>query len=91
MEKHLEHNIYVYNRLQTVITGIRAVESFDENSITLSFDDDTVLCIEGNDLSIKEVNLEKGTVEAGGLVSGMFYYDRTIKKKSIFTSIFKKI
>ena len=77
---HKEHNLNLYDRERFCVTGVSSVESFDEGS---------TLTVEGVNLSITDLDLEKGSVEASGLVTGMFYSDSSPVKRGFFSRLVK--
>lgn len=84
-----EQNIALKCRKSLVVTGIKSVDSFDENNIQITTEDGFVLFIEGSEIVIKDVNLDKSCVEAVGNFTA-FYYDaeRVKRKKFSFSWIF---
>lgn len=84
-----ENNIFIYSRETINITGVKSVESFDEQRITLVIDED-VLCVDGNNLRITELDLEKGNVKASGYISALFFSDsNNTEKQGFFSKIFR--
>ena len=79
-----EHNVEIKNRNNISISGISGVNSFDDNQISMTLCGGEALIVEGENLDIKEVNLQKCLLEATGLVTGLFYDDLTGKAKSGF-------
>lgn len=84
-----EQNISVINRNKIIITGIKSVDSFDENFISATTFDNTQINIEGTNLEIRDVNLDKGQFIADGTLLGLFY-NETIAVKRTFFGLFKK-
>ena len=62
------------------MTGINDVSSYDENEIVVQTDG-TGLSIEGENLKIEKFDSEKGELVVNGLIGGIFYFNREIKKK----------
>ena len=86
-----EHNVELTKRNSLVVTGINGVNSFDENQISVSVCSGETLFVEGVDLDIKEVNLQKGILEAAGKISGLYYEDLSVQKNGSFLrSLIKK-
>lgn len=83
-----EQNVILKNRSNVVITGISSVESFDENSIRVAVKEGSVLTLEGNDISIKDVNLEKCSLEAQGEFTSFYYDDGERTKVGFFSGLF---
>ena len=91
---HMTENTYgnfsVINRKSIDITGVVSLDSFDEYSITLSVTD-SVLTVEGENLSITTLDLERGKVFAEGKINGVYYSDpKAPSDKGMFSKIFGK-
>ncbi|MBE6681778.1 MAG: hypothetical protein E7600_05815 [Ruminococcaceae bacterium] len=84
-----DHNISILNRCKILITGIKSVDSFDENIICATTADDVSLIVEGSGLEVCDVNLVKGVIEANGVFNGLYYNESTSVKKS-FWGLFGK-
>ncbi|HHV43291.1 MAG TPA: sporulation protein YabP [Firmicutes bacterium] len=67
-----KHQFILRNRELLLIDGVTHVESFDENEITIGTDQGNML-IKGEELNIKELNLENGNLMVQGLVSTIEY------------------
>ena len=83
-------NIKIEDRSRVEFTGVLAVDSFDEYGITLSVSCGS-LCLEGERINITVLDLEKGIVEARGLITGVYYSDNDNKpqKKGGLSRLFK--
>lgn len=78
------HSLTLNNRQGGRITGVRDVNSFDEKEILL-FTDAGKLVIKGEQLHVKQLNLEKGEVDLEGRVDSLLICQRTqIKKRNRF-------
>lgn len=64
----MEHTLRIINREQVSIEGVLSVESFDDEQITLETDLGT-LTLRGEDLHIKQLDLESGRFAVDGLIS----------------------
>ena len=64
------------------VFSILSVDSFDEFQISVSLKDGDYLVIDGSSLSVKDVNLDKGMLEAEGVINGLNYYEKNPEKKS---------
>lgn len=74
-----DHEIKLNNREELKMTGVSHVESFDEKEIIL----ETclgVLVIKGEELSIKQLNLEDGNVAIDGMVKSLCYAEEGLLK-----------
>lgn len=83
-----QSNIVISGRHSITVTGVSSVDTFDEECIVASLYDTTTLCIEGEGMSIKDVNLEKGILEASGLVTSLYYLGEKRQKSSFLKRVF---
>ncbi|MBR2381351.1 MAG: sporulation protein YabP [Clostridia bacterium] len=83
------HNLVMNSRENLSINGVKDIISFDENNVNLK----TVcgdLYIEGENLHINVLNIEKGEVELTGKISGLNYFESSNNEKSsLLSRIFK--
>jgi len=66
------HSLTINNRERVQITGVVAVESFDDVEVNLETEMG-MLTIRGEELQIKQLDLEKGQFEVEGYVSALQY------------------
>jgi len=77
------HEFCVTNRKQMTINGVKDVIGFDEMSVQLTtYGGD--MTIEGNDLHIKTLDVERGVVLLDGKIDGIFYAEPTSNEKRSF-------
>ena len=69
-------NVTLKDRREIKICGIMSVDSFDEYRICATSYDGAAVIVDGAGLSIKEVNLDSGFVEAVGDIQGFFYDEK---------------
>lgn len=81
-------NIILENRKKAVISGIKEVESFNENEIFL-FTELGELKIRGKDLHISEVNIDSGKMTLSGYVQSLIYGEEKKIPKNFITKVFK--
>ncbi|AWC27039.1 sporulation protein YabP [Bacillus cytotoxicus] len=86
----VEHDIIMRGRRVIDITGVKQVESFDSEEFLL----ETVmgfLTIRGQNLQMKNLDVEKGIVSIKGKIYGMLYIDENQgeKAKGFFSKLFK--
>jgi sporulation protein YabP len=67
-----QHSLHIVNREQVTVAGVLAVESFDDEEIILETDMGT-LTLRGEDLHIKQLDLESGRFAVEGLISACTY------------------
>jgi len=66
------HEVLIVNREQVTIRGVLHVDSFDDQEIILDTDLGTLI-VRGEDLHIKQLNLDDGSFSVEGLISGIQY------------------
>lgn len=85
----VSHDIFIGSREKMNINGVKEILNFDDSTVNLK----TVcgdLCIEGANLHISVLNIEKGEVEMQGKINSMYYYDTSEDdKRSLLSRIFK--
>lgn len=84
------HKLVMEERKHLFLTGIKKVRSFDPKEIILETIKGT-LCIKGQELGIKNLNLEQSEVEIEGYVDAVNYpaTRSTETSKSVWERIFK--
>ncbi|MBP3953476.1 sporulation protein YabP [Bacillus sp. YZJH907-2] len=85
-----DHDIILKGRKHLDITGVKQVESFDNEEFLL----ETVmgfLSIRGQNLHMKNLNVEQGIVSIEGKVYDLVYLDQSNQEKSkgLFGKLFK--
>lgn len=89
-EKQEKNDIALRSRQHIDITGVREVQSFDENSVVM-----TTCCgdmsVDGEGLKIGTLDTDRGIVSVDGKISAIVYYDDCgeDKKKGFFGRMFK--
>jgi sporulation protein YabP len=90
-ESHKMHDIKIHNRKKMDISGVVNVESFDSEEFLLETEFG-FLAIRGQNLHMKNLNVENGHVSIEGLVMEMVYVDQSSggdKAKGLFSKLFK--
>lgn len=84
------HQLSLKGREMLNVDGVVNVESFDENEIILETDEGALM-IRGEDLHIKELNLDTGTLQVEGYVHSLEYTESRTNKKTggFFSRVFK--
>ena len=80
-------SITVTDRASIELTGILSVDSFDEFTITLNVSSGKLM-IEGENLKIGVLDLEKGKVSAGGRINAVYYIDGSPAESGFLTRLF---
>lgn len=88
--KTVEHDVTMRGRKVIEITGVKQVESFDSEEFLL----ETVmgfLSIRGQNLQMKNLDVDKGVVSIKGKVYDLVYVDEHggDKAKGLFSKLFK--
>jgi sporulation protein YabP len=89
--KPKQHDLRMQNRKQLDLTGVLNVESFDSEEFLLQTELGH-LTIRGQNLHIKNLNLEEGLLSIEGLVSSLAYLDpgsQTKSGKGLLGKLFK--
>lgn len=81
--------VVLSERSHVKISGIASVDSFDELQISATTNKGECIVIDGSGMSIKDVNLDKGVLEAVGNIDGINYYDKNpVKRSAGFKGLF---
>ncbi|NPV71083.1 MAG: sporulation protein YabP [Firmicutes bacterium] len=67
-----DHEIHVVNREKITIRGVLRVESFDDQEIVMDTDYGA-LTVRGEELTIKQLDVDDGSFSVDGLVHGFQY------------------
>jgi len=76
----VRHQIILAERERLSIDGVLNVESFDDREIALETDLGGLI-IQGEDLHIKELNLEKANLLVNGFIKSLEYTGESLSKK----------
>jgi len=91
-KQHQQHELILRNRQQVEVTGVMNVESFDAHEFVLQTQYG-YLAIRGENLHIKQLQLESGFVAIDGLIYDIGYFDEGVtpaeKAKGFFGKLFK--
>lgn len=87
---NVRHQLVLAERERLTIDGVVNVESFDDKEIVLETDLGGLL-IQGEELYIKELNLEKGNLLVQGYVQSVEYLGDSLGKrgKGVLARLFK--
>jgi sporulation protein YabP len=66
------HEVTIVNREQMTIRGVLRVDSFDDQEVVLDTDLGT-LTVRGEDLHIKQLDLDQGSFAVDGLITSLQY------------------
>ena len=87
-EKSL-HEFRVINRKQMTVDGVKDVVEFDEMLVRLLTDGGD-MTVEGSELHVKVLDVERGVVALEGRIDGVFYSDSDGGEKKSFWERFLK-
>ena len=84
------HSLMLENRQNGRITGVKDIKSFDEKEILL-FTQPGKLVIKGEQLHVKQLDLEKGEVDLEGKVDSLTYLSKNTdnRDESLFRRMFR--
>lgn len=84
-----QHEIVLHMRQKMQLNGVREVDSFDETGAVFH----TVcgeLTVEGRDIHIGVLDVERGVVSLTGKIDGIYYSsDNTAEKKKLFHKLLR--
>lgn len=82
------HNIIMENRRMLNLSGVKDVDSFDEQTIVLATELGE-LTIKGLKLHISHLNQETGELNVDGEISELLYSDVQIEPHGFFSRLFR--
>ncbi len=77
------HSLSLDNQRKLSMTGVKAVPSFTPHGLSVELDGQKLEVV-GRDLSVKALDLDRGTLEVNGFVTGLKYNDGASVVKKIF-------
>ncbi len=82
------HQIILTDREEMLVEGVLALGSFDEREISMDTEQGSLL-IKGEELNIKQLNLDQGNVVIDGLIRLISYDDESRNKKGLLDRLLK--
>ncbi len=88
-----DHEVHITNRERVMVRGVLQVESFDDQEVVMDTDYG-LLTVRGEDLKIKQLDVDDGSFSVEGLVHG-FQYSPSLgskgrhKGKGLFERLFR--
>lgn len=82
------HNIILENRHILNITGVKDVDSFDEQTV-IAYTDLGELTIKGINLHISKLSLDTGELSIDGEISSMYYSENNSHNTSFLSKLFR--
>lgn len=83
----MPQNIVLEDRKKLSVSGVKDVDSFDEESMTI-YTELGELSVRGNDLHINALSVETGELIIEGDIFALVYTDDSPKKESFFGRLF---
>lgn len=84
----LNHNITINERKNIVITGVKKIDSFDNEEFLLETTMGSIV-IKGVELEIIKLDTYQGSVSIKGTIISLSYADNVKKEEGVFTKLFK--
>ena len=85
----MDHNLVLDLRERLSISGVKEIINFDDKSVNIK----TVcgeMCIDGENIHINILNVEKGELEISGKINGINYFDiDDSDRKTLLSRIFR--
>ncbi len=82
------HNVIMENRSKLNISGIRDVDSFDDQTVILDMEDGQ-LTVRGDALHIGRFSVETGEISVEGKIFALVYSENGAARGSVFSRLFK--
>ena len=86
----ISHNVTISDRKNIIISGVKKIESFDEEEFLMETNMGFVL-VKGNELEIIKLDTYQGNVSIKGKINSLTYMESTKKEKDegMFSKLFK--
>lgn len=75
MENETQHTLNLLNRQNLSVTGVKDVDTFNEQEIS-AVCDNCKLIIKGDNLHIDELSIEAGILNVAGKISSLTYIEK---------------
>lgn len=87
LQEGKKHVLSLFSRTRASITGVTQVESFDEHCVILKTDCGE-MTVEGEELHVGSLDLDKGEIEITGRVGAIVYGDVAPVKRGLRARLF---
>lgn len=84
----IPHCVSMEDRKKIIITGVRDVDSFDEQTVTL-ITDFGELSLKGSELHIGKLSTDSGEMTVEGKIDALLYSDNAPKPSGFFSKVFR--
>lgn len=82
----LPHNLILENRRELSVSGVKEVQSFDEEAVVLKTELGE-LSVKGNNLHISHLDKESGELRLDGEVGELIYSNRNLDSKGFWAKL----
>lgn len=86
--ENIIHEIKLSRRSELNISGVDDVIGFDDTAISVATSMG-ILNIEGNELHIVRLDVDKGALEVSGHFDAIYYTDPKVKSRGIFSGMMR--
>ncbi len=86
--QRLPHNIIMEDRKKLSVSGVKDIDSFDEQTI-IAITEQGELTIRGWNLHITKLNLEQSELMVDGEISSLAYTDTRPQTKGFFSKVLR--
>ena len=90
-QEQMPHKLQLVDRQKLTMSGVTEVVSFDEKLVLLTTEYGG-LSVEGENLRIGTLDVDRGDVRLGGKINGVYYYENRStgeEKKGFFGKLFR--
>ena len=88
-KRNIEHKITMLGREKLTVSGVKDVDSFDEDKI-VAYTVEGIMTVKGADFRINRLNVDDGELEVEGDIDSIEYADgHKTDKGNFFSKIFK--
>lgn len=84
----ISNNIILEDRSKLSVSGVKDVDSFDEETI-IAYTDFGELTISGTKLHIESLSIEVGQLNVVGKIGSLVYLDQAPKSSGLFGKLFR--
>ena len=84
----LNHNITINERKNIIISGVKKIDSFDDEEFLLETTMGNII-IKGKELEIIKLDTYQGSVSIKGVINSLIYSDATKNEEGVFSKLFK--
>lgn len=86
--KPMPHSLFMEEREKLSLSGVRDVNSFDEETLIV-YTDLGEITVKGENIRVSRFSMETGDFAATGMFHSLAYADRLPKHSGLFARVFK--